>query len=430
MKLTELARGFKALLAVPVALGAIAALSSNPGLLMPAFAANALLAAALLTSGRPSVEVELRVEPERVKVGEELTLRARVRVKGGFGVVLLRLPPHPGTRAAEAFELVDGTNVRVLFKGFRPALRAYEVRLRALKRGEHSLEGVQVAYFHLLGASRPAAWSAPARVRVLVLPRVGFARARVPLRQRQLAPRAPPSRAGPPSTDFASVREYEPGDPFKFINWKATARLGKVMVNEFEREGSRSILLVVDRSPAMLAGTTVENSLEYAVSLAATLARVLLRGGASVGLYALPPEPDIPPSTGEAQFVEILKGLVLMRGRAVERGRGPDPRLSSLVAATRPVLVVITNVASRREAARLASLLGGLPARGVLVDVIPDNLPLKRVLGRGAALPWAAARAGLYRALPKRFRVVTWDPAVEGVGAAVVRVLNALRWLP
>ncbi len=35
------------------------------------------------------------------------------------------------------------------------------------------------------------------------------------------------------------MRNYVPGDPYKFINWKATARDpgGKVMVNEYEREG-------------------------------------------------------------------------------------------------------------------------------------------------------------------------------------------------
>lgn len=71
-----------------------------------------------------------------------------------------------------------------------------------------------------------------------------------------------------------------PGDPYKFINWKATARDpgGKVMVNEYEREGGlRTTIILLDVGWWMRYGTAEDNPpLEYGVSLILSLSRYYL----------------------------------------------------------------------------------------------------------------------------------------------------------
>jgi uncharacterized protein (DUF58 family) len=250
------------------------------------------------------------------------------------------------------------------------------------------------------------------------------------MRQREPVPRVPRAKVGPPSTDFSYIRAYLPGDPFKFINWKASARLNELMVNEYERERSRTIILVIDRGPNMLAGTNVENALEYAVPLAATLARSFIRSGASVGLYGLPPDPQVYPSTGEEQFLRILRKLIALRVKERFSTGGSEQKLSRIINVAGPFLVLITNIESRRDALRVAYFLRRLNVWGAVVDIVPDNLPLRYMLQKSITLPWVISRQEYYRLLPRRFRVVSWDPAYESLGTAVVKVYSALRGPP
>ncbi len=111
------------------------------------------------------------------------------------------------------------------------------------------------------------------------------------MRPREKAPRFSPSRLGSYSTEFWSVREYVAGYPYRFINWKATARNAgnKLMVNEYEREGgARTIALLMDGSLWMRYGSDIENPMEYGISLILSLSRVFLRYGYSVGLWIFP----------------------------------------------------------------------------------------------------------------------------------------------
>ena len=48
------------------------------------------------------------------------------------------------------------------------------------------------------------------------------------------------------STEFERLREYLPDDEYRRINWKATARRGKPIVNQFEAERSQNLVLMID----------------------------------------------------------------------------------------------------------------------------------------------------------------------------------------
>src|SRR5437660_713166 len=55
------------------------------------------------------------------------------------------------------------------------------------------------------------------------------------------------------STEFERVREYLPDDEFRHINWKATARRGQPMVNQYEAERSQNLVVLLDAGRAMAA---------------------------------------------------------------------------------------------------------------------------------------------------------------------------------
>jgi uncharacterized protein (DUF58 family) len=78
--------------------------------------------------------------------------------------------------------------------------------------------------------------------------------------------------AGGDSTEFFGVREYVPGEPLKRVHWRSSARLGKLISKQFEMNVASSVsaLLLVDGD--MYRGTSVDNPLEYSITMIASLA--------------------------------------------------------------------------------------------------------------------------------------------------------------
>ncbi|WP_297551020.1 DUF58 domain-containing protein [Thermococcus sp.] len=78
--------------------------------------------------------------------------------------------------------------------------------------------------------------------------------------------------------EFHAIREYQPGDPLKVINWKATARTGKIMANEFESERKVDVVFVVDASRMN------EPVFDHLIRATASLMLNALNDGTSFGL--------------------------------------------------------------------------------------------------------------------------------------------------
>jgi len=84
--------------------------------------------------------------------------------------------------------------------------------------------------------------------------------------------------------DLRELRDHAPGDPFKQIAWKATARTGKLMVRDLDRETMVTHFILVDVGPTMRLGRPGATKLDFAVDLATGYARTALEAGDRVGL--------------------------------------------------------------------------------------------------------------------------------------------------
>ena len=84
--------------------------------------------------------------------------------------------------------------------------------------------------------------------------------------------------------EFFGLREYVPGDEYRRIEWKASARYGlqRLFVKEFEHEVSLNLFFLLDTSMYMLSGGWGETPLEYSVRAIASIASYALRRGDSV----------------------------------------------------------------------------------------------------------------------------------------------------
>jgi len=94
-----------------------------------------------------------------------------------------------------------------------------------------------------------------------------------------------PARAGGTGTEFFGVREYQPGDPPRAINWRASARHAEALYsNEFQQERVADVGIVLDGRLRTNEFARGHSLFEYSVQAAAALADALLTQGNRVGL--------------------------------------------------------------------------------------------------------------------------------------------------
>jgi len=115
-------------------------------------------------------------------------------------------------------------------------------------------------------------------------------------------------------TEFESLREWSDGDAFRTIDWKATARRGKLMVAQHEVERSQNVLLLLDCGRLMTPRIDSARKLDYAVTAALSLATIAGLASDRVGLVAFAHEilaARAPRSTrsSSAHLSDVLYGL-------------------------------------------------------------------------------------------------------------------------
>src|SRR5437016_13423600 len=80
-------------------------------------------------------------------------------------------------------------------------------------------------------------------------------------------------------SEFYGIREYHPGDPLRRVHWRSSARMGRLAVVEYEHDVSVDLTLVLDARRGSDVGFGSETALEMAVTVAASLARLVLERG-------------------------------------------------------------------------------------------------------------------------------------------------------
>lgn len=104
--------------------------------------------------------------------------------------------------------------------------------------------------------------------------------------------------------EFWALRELEPTDPFRNIDWKATAKTGKFFVREFLAESYFNVMLLYDISSSVRFGRKELLQAHIAVSLA--YSAILSNNGCGLILFADDIIEYIPPRMGKSHFMEIL----------------------------------------------------------------------------------------------------------------------------
>jgi uncharacterized protein (DUF58 family) len=129
--------------------------------------------------------------------------------------------------------------------------------------------------------------------------------------------------------DFADLREYQPGDDVRYIDWNVTARMDSPYVRQYVEDREISAWFLLDLSPSMDFGTTQSMKRAVLVDFVATLARLLTRHGNRVGamFYGTDVERIIPARGGREQVLRLINDLL----KQPQLQRAPMTDLSLLI---------------------------------------------------------------------------------------------------
>ena len=112
--------------------------------------------------------------------------------------------------------------------------------------------------------------------------------------------------------DFEEVREYQPGDEVRTIDWNVTAKEGTPFVKQYKEERELTILLAVDISKSTRYGSDTHSKREKLAELAALIAFSACRNGDKVGLLLFTDETELylPPTKGHKHVLRILREIL------------------------------------------------------------------------------------------------------------------------
>ncbi|CAA9247206.1 MAG: hypothetical protein AVDCRST_MAG77-2941 [uncultured Chloroflexi bacterium] len=183
-----------------------------------------------------------------------------------------------------------------------------------------------------------------------------------------------PVRAPGASTEFEGLREYVTDDEFRRINWKATARRGKAIVNQYEAERSQNVVIMIDAGRLMgaradlpatdEAAQLVEGEapagltkLDYALNAALLLAYVASVRGDRIAFlsYADEVRTFVPPTRGRRAFLRMVDAFYALDAEPIEPDHGLAFQFLAGRNLRRSLVVLFTDLADRESSTQLVA---------------------------------------------------------------------------
>lgn len=220
---------------------------------------------------KPALDVEIKRLLPRDRVLEGEIVEIKLRIKANERIPSMKIDDD----LPEEIEVVEGRPSFVAsFNRGEERFFSYRVKVR---RGIHEFNSVKLRYRDPFGFFEREK-TIELYSELIGVPRIEDVQTPYSTKGTKITVGPLPSPRVGEGVEFHAIREYQPGDPLRIINWKATARTGRIMANEYESERKVDVILIVD---ATYAGREVFDHLVRAV---ASLMLDSLNNGTSFGL--------------------------------------------------------------------------------------------------------------------------------------------------
>jgi len=193
---------------------------------------------------------------------------------------------------------------------------------------------------------------------------------------------------------FESLREWVPGDDTSTIDWKATARRGKLIARQYEEERRQHVLLVLDAGRLLTAEVAGAARMEYVVRAAVGLAFAAVRHDDDVGVmvFAERVQHYVAPARGRRGLKQVLDVLALAEPTLVEPDYPAAFHHLAVKNRKRALTVLFTDVIDRLASEALVANVASLFPRHLPLAVTLKNPELDAIAAQRPAHPHDAYR--------------------------------------
>lgn len=325
-------------------------------------------------------------------------LNVTVTIKRNSFYPLLFLLVEDGLTMKLSERVWQKGNKIFLYPGFRKSF-SFTYRLEKLPRGEHEFTSLRLVTSDVLGLVQKEAIK-KSEDKILVYPSFSEWSYKPVENDFEQGTMAVNDRIQRDMTMAVGIREYQPGDRLSWINWKASAKRGEIMMKEFEQRRSQDLLLILDCTPHML--------FELLVQYAASIGHAALRKGARVGFMSVSEKCTLLPlqggESGQRQLFYYLAkskdecpvsfAQVLKNDRYLLQQKVPLLLITAefsaeLVEAAQtftarkcPVAVFVIKSTVEHVSALEISMMEMARSRGIAVQIVYGPLPSAGMKGR------------------------------------------------
>ena len=327
----------------------------------------------VLFGGKDKLELQ-RIVPERFSNGDENKVKISIRNNYRFPVSLM---------------IIDELPVQFQIRGFRIKLKVKEgesletvYSLRPVERGEYFFNDVNAFTRSPLKLVTRRIIQ-PSHQMVKVLPSF------LTLRQYEIKAHASNlAEAGSKrmrklghSLEFEQIKEYVRGDDIRTIHWKATARKGQLMVNNYTDERSQQVYCLIDKGRVMKMPFEGMTLLDYAINATLILSSVALIKQDKAGIVTFADQIGniLPADRKAGQMSQVLETLYRQQTKFLETDFEKLYGFIRTRITQRSLLVLFTNFESLSSLQRQLPYIRNIARQHLLLIVFFENTELRQL---------------------------------------------------
>lgn len=182
------------------------------------------------------------------------------------------------------------------------------------------------------------------------------------------------------TNEFEQIKEYVKGDNYRHINWKATSRRSKLMVNQYQDEKSQQIYFVIDKSRSMKMPFEGLTLLDYAINSSLVMSNVALKKGDKAGLITFSDKigTQLKATKNSAQLKKIMESLYTQKTQFLEANYELLYQSIRQTVKGRSLLIMYLNFESFYSLKRALPILRRLNKSYLLVVVFFENTEITK----------------------------------------------------
>lgn len=182
--------------------------------------------------------------------------------------------------------------------------------------------------------------------------------------------------------EFEQIREYVQGDDLRTINWKATSKQNKLMVNQYQDEKSQRIFMLIDKGRTMQMPFEGLSLLDYSINATMALSHIILKKGDRAGMmtFSKKMENKVAADNKSGQLRKISEALYNIQTNFFESDFGRLYQDVKFSINQRSLVLLFTNFETLDAVNRQMKYLRGIAKNHLLVVVFFKNSELQNLI--------------------------------------------------